>query len=469
VSYNKIGLHIVEGFSGRLCGPTGNPPVVVKLLDPSLPYVAQVRAEVGPDCLIIVRWFEAHQGLDAPALNAAQWFGAHLPQLQALAAFKPLAVEGYNEIPDHQAAAYCEFEIARLKALHGIGLQACVGNFSVGTPDLPVWQTYQPMLDAMGPGDYLGVHEYWANRNGLSNPWHTGRWRLVPELDGVPIVVTETGRDVVQNEGHAGWKGQVSENEYLDELREYGRLLDQFPNVLGATVFTGGRIYDQWKDFDVNDIWPRVVAEYPERSPKPTPDPEPVKPPVVPPVPPQNGIGPGFPRIERVCFPMKNTGKPWYESTRLYGKYDGHPDRAEDYNLESMGNTDLGEPLIAPFRGVVTCAKDYKGAHGRVLAILGVDQDGTLTVCRMKHLQRFTTGIKPGVWVECGQDVGTIGNADGYYSGAHLHLEIVKGAVPGPIESWQNEAYEFVQPSWWLLTHGVDAATVERVTRKDKK
>ena len=51
---NKLGLHILGGTSVGLGRPR-----LVKLVDVSVAYVAQVRAAVGPDCLIIVRWVQA--------------------------------------------------------------------------------------------------------------------------------------------------------------------------------------------------------------------------------------------------------------------------------------------------------------------------------------------------------------------------------------------------------------------------
>ena len=57
---NKLGLHIIEGYSGQL-----GQPRLVKLVDASVAYAHQVRAEVGPNCLIIVRWFEPEQPLDS--------------------------------------------------------------------------------------------------------------------------------------------------------------------------------------------------------------------------------------------------------------------------------------------------------------------------------------------------------------------------------------------------------------------
>lgn len=459
MSTDKLGLHIVsDDFDPTRLGR----PRLVKLVDPSIDFVWRVRAAIGDAPLIIVRWVEPTQLYSGAAFD---WFMRHLPAMRAMqkSAGPNIAFEGYNEVPDSLAVDYCQFEVERLNVLHTEKMHACVGNFSVGTPDLPVWQVYKPTLGAMQVGDVISCHEYWINKADIVNKWHCGRWRLVPELDGIPICVTEAGRDQVENQGHAGWKGQCSAEAYLDELRAYGRLLDEFPNVLGATIFTGGRIYPQWKDFDVNEIWGQVVNEYTQVSPKPQPAPEQPTPPKSEPTPQPTG----FPVIDRVVLPMRNTGKAWYESTRLFGLYDGHPERAEDYNLESMGNTDLGEPLVAPFAGVVIGARDFGGGHGKVLAILGIDKTGQRVTCRMKHLQAIAPGIWPGVFVDAGQDVGTIGNAGGYYVGAHLHLEIVLGAVPEPIGSWQNETYEFVQPSWWFLTHGIDAATINRITKRD--
>lgn len=263
---DKLGLHIIEGFDGAIGRPR-----LVKLVDVSADYVRQVRAQVGPECLIIVRWYEPEQPLGAG--RAAGWFGRRLGAMRAMSAYGPIAFEGYNEVPDSHAEAYCQFEVERLGLMHSDGLHAVVGNFSVGTPDLPTWATYRPMLDAMRPGDLLGLHEYWSDRGDLDNHWHVGRWRLVPELDGIPIVVTECGRDVVEGQGKSGWKQTASADEFLGDLREYNTLLMGHGNVLGACVFTGGRIYDQWRDFDVNDLWPRVVAKYTNVSPKPQPKP----------------------------------------------------------------------------------------------------------------------------------------------------------------------------------------------------
>lgn len=258
----KIGLHIIGGTSV----PLGR-PAVVKLVDPSPEYVAQVRQQVGPGTLIIVRWSEAEQQLDNPDARANRWCQRYMDQALQMLRHAPIAFEGYNEITDQQAILHCRFEIARMRQLHAVGASVVVGNFSVGTPDFPTWAAYQPMLDAMGPGDYVGLHEYWADWESLHNTYHVRRFLRVPELAGKRIVITECGRDVVEERGFHGWKHDkdLDVDGYLTELAELGRLYDACPQVVGACVFTVGGF--GWGDFDVSEIWPHVVAGYAEPAP----------------------------------------------------------------------------------------------------------------------------------------------------------------------------------------------------------
>jgi hypothetical protein len=459
---DKLGLHIVEGFSGNL-----GKPRLVKLVDASAAYVAQVRDQVGPDCLIIVRWVE-EQPLDNPEKRAEEWFCRHRQAMLDMkkAAGPEIAFEGYNEIPDHQADAYDIFEQNRLIDMRDYGLRAVAGNFSVGTPDLPTWAKYEGMLHCIRDGHMLGLHEYWSSRNDLSNPWHVGRWRLVPELASVPIVVTECGRDVVEGQGAAGWKQTASAEEFLGDLRQYSALLAEFPRVKGGCVFTGGRIYPQWRDFEVNSIWERVIMEQKQVSPQPQPGPDQPTPPKPDPVPDPRPVV-GIPLIDEIRLPIVNLHKAWYEASVVYGPYDQHPNRAQDWNLETGGNTDLGEPLVAPFNGLVVHAAQYGGGYGKCVGIVGLTPQGEMVCWQGRHLHTMTVQAGQIVWA--GDPIGSIGNADGRYAGAHLHEQICVGEVPGALQDWQNVRYNYVQPSEWYIAHGVDRGLVERMRKYDKR
>lgn len=304
---DKIGLHIIGGWGGNL----GNPRLV-KLMDVGPGYVGEVRQAIGPEALIIVRWWQADQSLDQPVERARAFVARYRDQMLAMArvAGPNIAFEGYNEVGDGQAEAYALFEVERLRLMHELGLRAVVGNWSVGTPDIPTWRIYQPVLDAMAPGDFVGLHEYWADETDLSNRWLCGRWSLVPQLAGKPIVVTECGRDAIGSRGQPGWRRTCGPDTFLSELRAYNALMEQFPNVVGATVFTTPGPGGTWSDFDPTPIWPQVVASYsnpqsypgiavpapPPPQPPPSP-PQPQPPPDTPPNPPPDSPPPAPPSL----------------------------------------------------------------------------------------------------------------------------------------------------------------------------
>ena len=176
--------------------------------------------------------------------------------------------------------------------------------------------------------------------------------------------------------------------------------------------------------------------------------------------------GEGIPLAMVFRLPMANLDKAWYEATRRYGRYNYHPDRCEDVNLETGGNTDLGEPLVAPFSGLVLSAWNWKGSVGRVVQLLGVTVAGEVVVWAGWHLQAME--VTAGSVVCVGEPIGKIGNADGYYEGAHLHEQImIVGTlgVPHPALFPGTDArYAWQQPSRFYVEHGVDAGLVRRCT-----
>lgn len=274
---DAIWAHVIGGWAGDLGKAQG-----CKLLDVSVEYLREVRRLLGPAALLIVRWWESEAEQDRlvrlGAEGARQWYAKRRPTMLAMARQSTgvsdpnVVFSGLNEIPDHLAVLYCAFEVERLRLMHADGLAAVVGDFSVGVPDLEIWPAYEPMLQAMarqstGVGDLLGLHEYWVDHDDIANPWHVGRWRLVPRLQSVNIVVTECGRDVVEGRGQAGWQRTCSDEEMLADLRAYDALLAASPNVRGACGFQMGSSDDKWKPFDLSRLWPRVVAEYSGRAP----------------------------------------------------------------------------------------------------------------------------------------------------------------------------------------------------------
>lgn len=278
---NKIGLHVLGKFDGYL-----GRPAVVKLVDATPEYVRDIRGRVGVDCLIVVRWWEREQPLDHPEQRAREWFNRKLPAMQAATAHgrdPNVAFESYNEIADSQAHNYGVFECTRMGLMHAHGLRSVVGNWSVGVPDIPTWHTYEPVLASMRPDDLVGLHEYWSDYGDIDNPWHCGRWQMVPALRDKAIVVTECGRDAVEGRGEPGWQKTTHADQYIEDLKKYDALLCRFPNVVGGLVFLAGTWFDRkWDPYSVNGIATRIIGT---PSVEPCPEPEPQPEPVLLPVP----------------------------------------------------------------------------------------------------------------------------------------------------------------------------------------
>ena len=163
---------------------------------------------------------------------------------------------------------------------------------------------------------------------------------------------------------------------------------------------------------------------------------------------------------------LKNIDKAWYEATERYGPYNGHPTYCEDWNLESGGNTDLGEPLVAPFDGLVINASDVGGAWGKMVRIVGKTLEGELMCWCGAHLDEIYVSV--GDNVAAGQDIGTIGTADGQYS-AHLHEQVSIGEVPGVEIFGTDRRYDFRRPSEFYVEHGVDQGLMDRLRKWDGK
>lgn len=327
----KCGLHIIGGYSGSL-----GKPRITKLVDCSGEYIRQVRAQVGDACTIVVRWTEREQPLDDPVRRAQEWYSK-----RRLAMWDSNALyEGYNEVADSQAPQYAAFEVERLRLMHEGGRRSAVGSWSVGTPDLPVWTTYQPVLDAMNAGDAVSLHEYYADSGDVTNPWHVGRYRMVPALVNKPIIITEAGRDSVEGKGYPGWKlAGISANAYLAELRAQGVIYDKDANVLGWTVFTAGDL-GQWANFGVNELAPIIAAE---ATPPPTPT-------------------PGTPTVRKLLHPLiwSRVSQPFGANPAYYAKYGIRAHNGQDMAVPSTCDVFQwhGAPVVAAHAGKAIIVRD---------------------------------------------------------------------------------------------------------------
>jgi len=237
--YQKVGTHVIKGTSI----PLGHPPIAV-LYNCDAAYYRQVRAEVGDDCIIC---FRVDNGVTQNVVEATRHPRAVLQSINEPVIHTP-----------EEARRLCDGELSRMQFVRELGGHYCLFSFAVGNPaDLSLWQYLMPAIDAMEPGDYVGLHAYWGIDP--TNTWHVARWQHVPELRDVPIIVTEGGRDVVEGQGFPGWKGHVNREQYLEEIETVNGIMESFPNVHGYALYTLGTENDpRWRNFAIDDIWPSI-------------------------------------------------------------------------------------------------------------------------------------------------------------------------------------------------------------------
>ena len=265
---SKIGVEISRGTNVSL-----GKPKVVKLRNVTREYVGEVRKAVGPDCLIVIRFHDQADTNIDPRQSARDWYGRMRGEMLAFrdAGAPHIAFEtGVNEPPNEQMDWIVQYSLELIPLMHNDGLRCVAGNPGAGNWAEDVWPRFKPVIDILRPDDFVGLHEYWVDTGDIDNRWHCGRWTL-PQIAAVlgntKIVITECGRDTVEGRGKPGWKETCSEEDYLWDLETYDILLNQNPNIVGATVFT---LDKDWQAFDVYGIWEQVVYRY---SLTPTPQP----------------------------------------------------------------------------------------------------------------------------------------------------------------------------------------------------
>lgn len=115
-------------------------------------------------------------------------------------------------------------------------------------------------------------------------------------------------------------------------------------------------------------------------------------------------------------------GDEWYNA-QDFGRNDH---LGEDWNKNTGGNTDCGEPVYAAANGVIKYAADAGPGWGNVVMIDHVLASGEKVQSLYGHLQEM---VKTSGEVKKREQIGKVGNANGRYP-CHLHFEVRKENCP---------------------------------------
>jgi len=117
-------------------------------------------------------------------------------------------------------------------------------------------------------------------------------------------------------------------------------------------------------------------------------------------------------------FPV---GKPDAKNYYNAQKFGQNNHLGDDWNGTGGGNTDLGDPVYAVANGYVSRVYDAGGGWGNIVRVIHKIGEETYVESVYAHLDSMM--VKPETGIKKGEQLGTIGNANGAYL-AHLHLEI---------------------------------------------
>lgn len=114
----------------------------------------------------------------------------------------------------------------------------------------------------------------------------------------------------------------------------------------------------------------------------------------------------------------------------------------EDWNKNSGGNTDCGEPVYAAGAGVITYAADAGPGWGNVVIVTHLLPDGKKVQSLYGHLQEI---LRTNGEITKREHIGNVGSANGRYL-CHLHFEIRNENSPmwneaGPGYSTDNNGW----------------------------
>jgi murein DD-endopeptidase MepM/ murein hydrolase activator NlpD len=124
----------------------------------------------------------------------------------------------------------------------------------------------------------------------------------------------------------------------------------------------------------------------------------------------------------------------------------------EDWNKNSGGNTDCGEPVFASADGRIVYAEHAGTGWGNVVIIEHNLPDGKKVQTLYGHLEKI---LKSGGEVKKREQIGTIGNADGKYL-CHLHFEIREESClmwNAPGGGYSTERNGWLDPSDFIDAH----------------
>lgn len=150
---------------------------------------------------------------------------------------------------------------------------------------------------------------------------------------------------------------------------------------------------------------------------------------------------------DRFDYPVGKPNAKGYFNAQGFGK---NTHLGDDWNGLGGGDSDLGDPVYAIADGYVTFAQQHNASWGNVIRIIHYLPDSSQVESLYAHCDEIL--VKEHQWVSVGDQIGTIGNANGRYK-AHLHLEL-RYEIGMPIgKGYDSDTKGYLDPTGYIERH----------------
>jgi len=168
-----------------------------------------------------------------------------------------------------------------------------------------------------------------------------------------------------------------------------------------------------------------------------------------------------LPTATRFDFPLGNENGAFAYNAQPFTQ---NRHLGDDLNGIGGENSDFGDPIFAVADGRVLLARDAGRGWGNVVIILhAYVENGARKYVQSYYAHMDTMMVSAGDDVQRGQQIATVGNANGQYL-AHLHFEMREFLTPFIGPGYRQDTRGWINPSEFIAKHrGADVDDVGRL------
>jgi hypothetical protein len=277
-SCSKLGPHVNGWNADAQRIALACPPLVKFIGAGGVPIgaIGAVKAAC-PQTRVVLRMYTGDRYNGDPYADATQFWQTTFAPVRALPAYQRQWIdylEGPNEqdstptwpmVPGYRPGYFNAFLEQFVAHVRAAGFRPVVGSISVGNPGgdldaeaVPALREILPAIQAAAEaGGGWSYHAYTnnASQDEAGEQYMSLRYRAylerIPELRGIPLLLTEGGFDLGGNPDADGWRQHLSPEAYIEWLRWFDSELGRDGEVVGVTLFSVGA---GWPSFDLGPV-----------------------------------------------------------------------------------------------------------------------------------------------------------------------------------------------------------------------